>query len=471
MRSRAAMDLLRRLIWGLWLGFVPMMAHAEVTLTPVEQRFLDQLPVIKMCGDPDWMPYDGVDADGEHTGIMADFHKLWSKKINKPIELVSTETWQQSLEYIQQGRCDILTSAQETPERQAFLNVTEPFIYYPFAIATQPDAAFVLNLKQLEQREIVMVEGYAGVEMLTQAYPELNLQTVASAREGLKRVEQGRAFAYIDTVPSINYQMFQHGISHLKISGVLEQQYAMSVGVRKDMPELLSVYQKAINDTSETERQRVLNNWLSINYHSQVDYSLLWQILAGVFVIVAFLVYRDRTLSAYNRRLQQLNAKLEEMSYSDQMTGVANRHRLHAKFRAEIARAKRIGKGFAVVMLDLDHFKVINDQHGHDIGDAVICEFAERLAETVREYDLVGRWGGEEFLIICPETDSHAAEVLGEALRTRIAGQDFPIVGQLTVSVGVTEYQPNEPLDNCIKRADQALYAAKGAGRNQTVTV
>lgn len=450
---------------------MPVMAHADVLLSPVEQRFLDQLPVIKMCGDPDWMPYDGVNNAGKHTGIMADFHQLWSTKINKPVELVPTDNWQQSLEYIQQGRCDILTNVHDIPERRHFIDATEPFIHYPFAIATQPDAAFVLNLKQLDEREIVMVEGYAGVDMLTKAYPELNIRTVATAREGLKLVERGQAFAYIDTVPSINYQMFQYGISHLKISGVLDQQYAMGVGVRKDMPELLSIYQKAIDDTSESERQRVLNNWLSINYHNPIDYSLLWQVLAVVFVIVAFLFYRDRTLNAYNQRLQQLNAKLEEMSYNDQMTGVANRYRLHAKFRAEIARTRRTGKGFAVVMLDLDFFKAINDQHGHHTGDAVLCEFAERLAESVREYDLVGRWGGEEFLVICPETDRHAAEKLGEAIRIRIADQDFPVVGQLTVSVGVTEYQPDEPLDDCIKRADKALYEAKGAGRNQTVTV
>lgn len=460
-----------RLRWWLTLALLPVPVSAEVSLTAVEQRFLDQLPVIKMCGDPDWMPYDGVDADGNHTGIMADFHKLWSEKLNKPVELVPTDDWQQSLAYIQQHRCDILTSAQDTPDRRDYLSVTQPFIFYPFAIATQPDAAFVLDLKQLDEREILMVGGYAGIELLRRAYPALNIKTVASAREGLKKVERGQAFAYIDTVPSINYQMFQHGISHLKISGVLDQQYAMSVGVRKDMPELLSAYRKAVQDTSESERQQILNNWLSLNYLSRMDYTLLWQILAVVFVIVAFLVYRYRTLNAYNQRLQQLNARLEEMSYSDQMTGVANRHRLHARFHAEIARAGRTGKGFAVVMLDLDHFKAINDQHGHDTGDKVLCEFAKRLVDAVREYDLVGRWGGEEFLIICPETDGQAAEALGEAIRNRIADQDFALAGQLTVSVGVTEYRLGEAVDSCIKRADQALYQAKWAGRNQTVTV
>lgn len=116
--------------------------HAEITpltFNANQQAFLDQLDEIHLCGDLDWMPYDGVDRQGNHTGIMSDFHQLWSAKIGNPIRLVKTENWQQYLEYIQQQRFDILSSAQETPTRSRYLTVTQPFIYYPFVIASQPD--------------------------------------------------------------------------------------------------------------------------------------------------------------------------------------------------------------------------------------------------------------------------------------------------------------------------------------------
>ena len=157
--------------------------------------------------------------------------------------------------------------------------MTEPFIFYPFAIATQPDDQFVINLDQIKEHEFAMVQGYAGVEMLRRAYPDLNILTIDTAREGLKLVETGQVYGYIDTVPTINYQMLRHGISHLKISGVLEQQYAMSVGIGRHALMLQSIYDKAIGNTTETERQQILKNWLSVTLQSPISKTLIVEII------------------------------------------------------------------------------------------------------------------------------------------------------------------------------------------------
>lgn len=452
------------------IGFMAghISANAEVVLTKEEQAYLTQKQVIELCVDPDWLPYEGIDEKGKFTGIMSDFYDLWSDKINKPIQLVNTTNWEQSLQFIQDGKCDILASAQDVPSRREWLNVSKPFIFYPLAVATQPDRQFVVKFEQIQHRDFVMVEGYAGVELLRNRYPDINITTVNTSREGLKMVETGTAYGFIDTVPTINYQMLRWGISHLKISNVLELQYAMSVGVSTREPQLLEIFNKAIDDTSEVERQRVLNNWLSIDFQ-QHNTVLFWQLLVGVSLVLLVLVYRYRQVHHHNRNLRNLNNQLEQISRYDHLTGLANRYALHERFNEEIETSSQTKQIFSLILLDVDFFKTINDDYGHDVGDEVIKQFASLLMSMVRENDMVGRWGGEEFLILCSQTTKNGAFQLADQLRRQVQSYNFPVNQQITASFGLSEYRHGETIGDTIKRADDALYKAKRNGRNQIV--
>jgi len=452
------------------IGFMAghISANAEVVLTKEEQAYLTQKQVIELCVDPDWLPYEGIDEKGKFTGIMSDFYALWSDKINKPIQLVNTTNWEQSLQFIQDGKCDILASAQDVPSRREWLNVSKPFIFYPLAVATQPDHPFVVKFEQIQHREFVMVEGYAGVELLRKRYPNINIITVNSSRDGLKMVETGNVYGYIDTVPTINYQMLRWGISHLKISNVLELQYAMSVGVSTREPQLLEIFNKAIDDTSEVERQRVLNNWLSVDFQ-QHNTVLFWQLLVGVSLVLLVLVYRYRQVHHHNQNLRNLNNQLEQISRYDHLTGLANRYALHERFNEEMETSSQTRQIFSLILLDVDFFKTINDDYGHDVGDEVIKQFASLLMSMVRENDMVGRWGGEEFLILCSQTTQNGAFQLADQLRRQVQSYNFPVNQQITASFGLSEYRHGETIGDTIKRADDALYKAKRNGRNQIV--
>ena len=417
-----------------WIGFlVCLPVRAEVVLSSDEQDYLTKKQSITLCTDPDWLPYEGIDEKGRFTGIMSDFYDLWSDKIKTPIELVTTSSWEQSLQFVQAGQCDILASAQDVPSRREWLNVTRPFIFYPLAVATQPDHEFVVKFEQIRERDFVMVEGYAGVEMLRNRYPHINIRIVDTPRHGLKQVETGQAYGYIDTVPTINYQMLRWGISHLKISGVLDQQYAMSVGVSTREPQLLDIFNKVITDTTEMERQRVLANWLSIDYPQPADNALFWQLLAGILLVLLVLVYRYWQMHHHNRNLLHLNTRLEQISQHDHLTGLANRYALYQRFTLEL-------------------------------------DAANLLKSMVRENDLVGRWGCEEFLILCSQTSQNGALRLAEQMRLQIQQYVFNVDQLITASFGVSEFRHGEVINDTIKRADEALYRAKDNGRNQIVT-
>lgn len=162
-----------------------------------------------------------------------------------------------------------------------------------------------------------------------------------------------------------------------------------------------------------------------------------------------------------------LLSKASVRSVTDPLTRVFNRYKLEESLAAEERRARRYGTGFSVVMADIDHFKSVNDTHGHPAGDRVLEEVANQLRESTRATDVVGRWGGEEFLIVCAHTRIDGAGTLAELLRRRVADHPIPGIGALSLSFGVSAYEDGDAPGDVIARADRALYRAKREGRNR----
>jgi len=163
---------------------------------------------------------------------------------------------------------------------------------------------------------------------------------------------------------------------------------------------------------------------------------------------------------------KDLECRLQWQATHDHLTGLANRVLLERTFAQEVDRARRYERPLALLLFDLDHFKQINDEHGHAAGDEVLKGIAERLLDSVRPSDLVARWGGEEFMLLAPETGGAAALKLAHKLRGLIREPAFAQVGRITVSIGVAELTGADTCQTLFQRLDRALYAAKAAGRD-----
>jgi len=161
--------------------------------------------------------------------------------------------------------------------------------------------------------------------------------------------------------------------------------------------------------------------------------------------------------------------RIEKISVTDPLTGIYNRLKLDEMLQHELTRYERYGQKFSLILCDIDHFKHINDTYGHLSGDKVLQEFTSLCKEHLRDIDVLGRWGGEEFLIIVPGTDLSGALNLAEKLRRAIEVFDFTDAGRVTASFGVAAIQEAEERDHLLKRMDEALYQAKEQGRNQVV--
>ena len=215
-----------------------------------------------------------------------------------------------------------------------------------------------------------------------------------------------------------------------------------------------------INPEDQTQREMMQDITLSpvTNHDGEVE---------GVCITVV-----DSTDShLYQMMLQEALREVEENSRRDAMTGLYGRQYFMEQAKKEFSRAKRYNTSFSILLIDLDHFKNINDTYGHLAGDEVLQSFAERMSATLRNVDLAGRYGGEEFVLLLPSTDLEGAATVAERIRAVAADYKVPTSsGELPIScsVGVAQFsQTDSDLNGLLERADKALYVAKNEGRNQ----
>ncbi|MDH4944369.1 diguanylate cyclase [Sulfurimonas sp. C5] len=166
------------------------------------------------------------------------------------------------------------------------------------------------------------------------------------------------------------------------------------------------------------------------------------------------------------KALHQKKLELEKLATTDILTGVYNRYSIMKHIEEEIQRIKRKEESVSLIMYDFDHFKYINDNFGHDMGDYVLQEATQVIGRVIREIDTLGRYGGEEFLILLPYSNLSNALEVAERVREAIASHHFEGLKQVTISLGVAEYQENESLQSLLKRIDEKMYQSKHLGRN-----
>jgi len=172
-------------------------------------------------------------------------------------------------------------------------------------------------------------------------------------------------------------------------------------------------------------------------------------------------------LDERNELLQAQAAKLEELATTDVLTGTFNRRKFNELILAEIERVRRYGHPLSLLVVDIDHFKRINDTHGHDAGDEVLIVLAGLIRTGIRATDSLARWGGEEFVVLSPEVSVEEAAGLAERLRSAAGTYAYSFVGRVTASIGVAQHRAGETPDELFARADEALYRAKEGGRDR----
>ena len=600
-------------------------AHARaenmVSLTAEEQAYVQSRGSVKMCVDPDWYPYEKIDENGRHWGIAADLIALVAQRTGLHVELVPTRDWQESLSFMANGKCDILSFLNKTEQREQWMSFTDALFSDPSVIIARNEHEYLQNLSALSETA-VLPEGTSIEERLRRDYPNINIILVPSEGEVMDAVSSHKADFAVRSLTMAAYTIRQEGFFNLKICGQIDNyENKLSIGVSKYDPMLLQILNKGIASLSQQEVEAIINRHIPITIQQGFDYKLFF-ILAGVFVVILTAVFlwsmqlkrlnkrlalqkqelaqvRDRlevsetlyksflnaspdavvisdangtilvaspsayalvgmrmeedklpghmlfefvapeeqarlagnlaklydghspgmneyravrvdgqdfimevkseviqganrmpermvsivrditerrkmeeelqrseeTLRQLAQELTNQNAQLHETASYDKLTGVRNRAYLEAYLTGEVERRGK--EPMSILLLDLDHFKAVNDAYGHDVGDQVLIHVATTVRNTIRKTDVFARWGGEEFIAYLPGVPIGEAYAAAEKIRNAAEQSPYEGVGKITVSIGVAQYRGEKDINDWIKRADVEMYRAKNLGRNQ----
>ena len=449
---------------GLLLTLAPMAGLAQAATPPAEAALAPPgASAVRFCVDPDWPPFEQIDAQGQHVGIAADLLKLVAQRSGLMLQLLPTKAWDDSLAASQAGRCELLSFLNQSPKRDGWLLFTEPVLVDENVLITREEHAFVSDLAALSDETMVLPKGTSIEERLRRDFPNLKIVLVDSETQAFRQVSERQADMTMRSLIVAADTIKSQGWFNLKIAGqVPNYGNRLRIGVLKSQPALRDRLNQGVASITPQERKKIVDQHIAIKVVAPFDYQLLgWLAAISVAIIL--------TSAFWIRRLRQLNAQLKKQSMTDPLTQLRNRSGFDALYQHELARSRRQKQALSVVLVDIDFFKHINDEFGHPEGDRVLQEVAALLRDTAREVDHIIRWGGEEFLLLCPVTSAEQAQRLAQRLVEAARQCDFKLGRPVTLSAGVATLEFQGVPGHMFEQVDAALYQAKMHGRNRVV--
>lgn len=429
----------------------------------------------------DWEPLSYVADYPEYKGVIADYLQILTETTGIEMEFIQSRTWEEVLEKFRNKEIDLIPALSLKDMIGTEVILTDPYISFPLVIASRPDIDFISNTHELEGKRVAVGKGYTSYNFLKNNYPDIELFTTDSVIEGLRLLEKGSIDAFVGHM-AVVMDAIKNSRLNLHIAGKTEYVFEHRIGLPPEHAQTVAIFNRVLAGITPEEHNRIYNSWIKMNTDS-ADYSLVWKILTASFIIIILIFVWNRKISAEKMHIQSLlrdletlknqlelkNDELEKFAITDQLTGLNNRFKLDNALENELSRYARFQHPFGIILMDIDHFKDVNDSYGHATGDKILVCIASLLQFNIRKTDILGRWGGEEFLIICPEIDIEGMEKLAEKLRQVIESYDFPEAHSVTMSFGVSSYRKGDELTHLFKRSDDALYQAKNNGRNRVV--
>lgn len=448
----------------------------RTSFTPGEIEWLKKHQTVKVAIDTHWAPLEFVDDAGNFVGIAPKFLEFISHQTGIEFQPATDLTWSEAVQQMQQGKLDMYSAVSYTPERASYSLYTQPYLNFPMVIATQRYESFISDLAKLSDKTIAVVKDYASHEFMRTTYPNIELKLVDNPKQGVEAVSKGEVYGYVDNVAIITHYINTNHFTNIQISGETPFHSDVHMAVRKDWPELQSIINKVIDSMTEAQRAEITDAWLKITYQQVFMWKEFLWVAIPILLSIAIVSYYNLRLKRMNsnlriaqKSLEKTNRALSGLSVTDHLTGVYNRKHLDKILHQEMERANRYGQEFAILIMDLDFFKQVNDNHGHLVGDEVLITFSSWIHSIIRSSDTLGRWGGEEFMLICPNTTAQQAYQIGEKICIGTRLQTYPNAIKQTVSIGVTAYLKQQSAEQLLEKADDALYIAKQNGRNQVV--
>ncbi|MBT4888252.1 MAG: transporter substrate-binding domain-containing protein, partial [Rhodospirillales bacterium] len=266
-----------------------------VDISSEERQWLEQHGIFKLGVDPAWAPFEFVDEKGAYSGIGSSYVDMVGSRLGITMTPQSGLSWTEIMDQAKTGDIDIIPTIARTPEREKFLNFSNPYMSFPMVITTRNDATFTDGLDSLAGKKVGVVDGYVTQELIGANHKDLIVVAVKNLAEGLRQLNEGKIDAFVDNLVTITYELHKSSLTNLRIASPTKYRFELAMGVRKDLPELIPILNKALETINEREHAAIVNSWTAIQVSYGIDTRtiLIWAIPVGlgitIFVILVVL--------------------------------------------------------------------------------------------------------------------------------------------------------------------------------------
>jgi diguanylate cyclase (GGDEF)-like protein len=446
-----------------------------VSLQASERDWLAQLDTVRVGVPEDSAPIIYFDQSGTATGLDVDFLRLIQKRTPVTLSWKPCGSWEECLQALRNREIDVLSLASDTPERREYALFTDVYWETPWAIASRDDAPLLADsFAELSDHRVALVESYSVVETIART-PGVDVLAVDSPGEGLSAVVEEAADGYIDSLPLLVERVREQHTGNLRLSILSDEAGdTVRVAVRSDWPQLVPIFDRAIATITDEERSLIAERWFDVKFEAGISAEEVrrWALRIGLpvlAIVVLFGVWNSQ-LRREIRRRKEVEKQIRYLARHDDLTDLPNRHLLKDRLAQALAQHKRNEQRFALLFIDLDGFKQVNDEHGHDVGDELLVQVAGRLKGSLRAQDTVCRFGGDEFIILLTEvgTGENAMQVAHKLVDELIRPYSLSAArAEISASVGVALYPDHGRTSQALMRvADKAMYEVKHDGKN-----
>ena len=277
-----------------WLGKQESFSPS-IPLSLSEKLWLKNHPNLRFTGDPNWLPYEAFDKQGNYIGMVAEYLKIIEQKLGITLTIVPSKTWSESLDKAKNKDIDLLSATNAIlPIR---LNYTDSYLSSPIVIIMGKEHPYVENLEQIKTQRIAVIENYGNLKKIVKQYPDIHFKTVKTLQEGLTAVSTGKVDALLATLAQASYQMSEMGIHNIRVVGKTEFDTELAFGVQKELAPLIPLLNRALKSISFDEKQQIANKWSKQEYIERVDYQLLIQAALVFLLVILVIFYWNRKLA------------------------------------------------------------------------------------------------------------------------------------------------------------------------------
>jgi len=441
----------------------------KIHITKEEKKYL-KTSFPKLISNSNFPPFT-IQKNNRLEGIEIDYWRLISKKLNLNSSIDIINNNKRANERINTNIDNVKYAFGKIDIENENSTLSFKIDNIRIALATLVDKPFISSIDELEGKKIAITKYSAYYDEYKNKFPKIDYVEVESTSEGFKLLQNKKVYGFIGKLPTLSYNITKKILTNSKISGIFDADYEIRIHVNKENKLLLGLLNKAISTITPQERKEIRDKYNSIIYEEKTDYSLVYKIIFFLVLIILIIFLHNRKLNKEIKKRKIAEKELYKVANTDSLTNVYTRRKIESLLNMELDRVKRHNKDLSLIFFDVDNFKLINDQLGHSIGDEVLEKISTFAKNSIRKTDYLGRWGGEEFVIILPETNKEEAFNIAMQLKEKISSKDFQINRNVTCSFGVSQYEESDCADSLLTRADDAMYYVKRNGKNDVKVV